>query len=75
MLAIITHGVEDTTKDPGERTGRGGLGVEETQVRRRGEHEGDALERVLVRALGTVELLWEVSAIRQTILKPAAQES
>lgn len=53
----VTHRVEDTTKHPREGASRGGLGVEETQVSGRSEDEGDALERVLVRALGAVELL------------------
>lgn len=58
----FTHSVEDPTNHPREGASSSGLRVEQAKISRRGEDEGDRLERVLVRALGTVELLWEVLA-------------
>lgn len=61
-----THRVEDAAEDPREGTSSRGLGVEQTQEGRRGENEGDTLERVLVGALGAVELLWGCQRVRHS---------
>lgn len=57
-----THSVEDAAEDPDD-DGRGrDDGVEDGEEAEQRNDGGDVLERVAVRALGTVELLRSVSA-------------